>query len=41
MDKEDEYEVITLIVTKNFNKEWSETKSFCEILKAVKSTLEE
>ena len=37
MDKEDEHKVIRLIVTKNVNKEWSDTKSICETLKVVKN----
>ena len=41
MDKENEGDnkMIKLIVTKNANKEWSDNKSVCEMLKVVKRHL--
>ena len=43
LNKEQEYteKVITLNITENTNKQWSDTKSACETLKVVKTTFEE
>ena len=41
VDNEDSHKAITLILTKNVNKEWRDTKSIHETLKVVKKMLEE